>query len=117
MARERHELAGDVDGRRVGPVDVLADHHDRPARGQPAQEPVRRRDVTALEYVRRFGLDRLPRPRGQSEQVGEYTAVSSASAWSAQDVERAASSAARASDSVAENAKPRIGRSRSMRRW
>ena len=35
LARERHELAGDVDGRRVGPVDVLADHHDRPARGQP----------------------------------------------------------------------------------
>ena len=118
LPRERHELAGDVDGRRVGPVDVLADHHDRAARGQPAQEPVRRRDVTALEHVRRFGLDRLPRPQGQSEQVGQvHRGVLGLGPVHAQDVEEGGI-AARASDSGAENVmKPTIDRSRSMSKW
>ena len=86
---------GDVDGRRVGPVDVLADHHDRPARGSPR----RSRCVAAMcgsggRPALRSGSP--PRPQGQAEQVGEVHAVSSASAWSTpRTSRRAASSAAR----------------------
>ena len=79
---------------------------------------MRRRDVTALEYVRRFGLDRLPRPQGQSEQVGEvHRGVLGLGLVHAQDVEEGGVERLRASDSVAENEKPRIDRSRSMSRW
>ena len=49
LRRERHELARDLDRRRVGPVEVLADEDERPASGEGSKQPVGRRGVAALE--------------------------------------------------------------------